>query len=464
MKHIRWISLLILLSLVLSACSTTAPAAPTPVQQATQPAAAQPPATKQPVKLTYMLWDSNQYPPYQKCADNFMAKNPNIQIEISQMGWGDYWTTLTTNMVAGNAPDVFTDHLAKYPDFVAKGQLMDLQPFIDRDKVDLSIYLPGLADLWVKDGKRYGLPKDWDTIAVFYSKDMLAKAGVSEEELNKATWNPQDGGTYEQIIAKLTIDENGKNALDPGFDKTKVAVYGLTPFPYDNSGTAYGQTEWSHYAYTNGWKFNDKLWDTKYYYDDPKFVETIAWIQRLMLEKGYVPPLTDIKSLGGGAMFKSSKVAMLTDGSWMIVDYKNAPFPVGVAHLSVGPVGRKSMFNGLSDGIWTGTKHPEEAWQWVKYLASPECANVVGEAGVVFPAQEAAVQKSIAAWTAKGMDVTAFTDEALDPNGTFLFPVTQHANEIVQIMGETLDSIFLGKSDPQTALTEANKKVNALFK
>ena len=36
-------------------------------------------------------------------------------------------------------------------------------------------YAKGLADLWVaQDGKRYGLPKDWDTIAIFYNKKMLA--------------------------------------------------------------------------------------------------------------------------------------------------------------------------------------------------------------------------------------------------------------------------------------------------
>ena len=30
----------------------------------------------------------------------------------------------------------------------------------------------------------------------------------------------------------------------------------------------------------------------------------------------------------------------------------------------------KSMFNGLADSIWSGTEHPEEAWEWVKYAAS----------------------------------------------------------------------------------------------
>ena len=77
-----------------------------------------------------------------------MAKNPNIKVNITQKGWDDYWSGIQNGMVAGTAPDVFTDHLAKYPEFAAKDQLVDIQPYVDRDKVDMSVYLSGLADLW----------------------------------------------------------------------------------------------------------------------------------------------------------------------------------------------------------------------------------------------------------------------------------------------------------------------------
>ena len=65
--------------------------------------------------IKYALWDANQLPAYQKVADDFMAKNPDIKIAIDQAGWNDYWTSLQTSMVGGTAPDVFTDHLAKVP-------------------------------------------------------------------------------------------------------------------------------------------------------------------------------------------------------------------------------------------------------------------------------------------------------------------------------------------------------------
>jgi len=461
---------MMVLGLVLSACGGAEPAPAEQPAEAEQPAAESEPAESEPapaeaVTIRYSLWDANQLPPYQQCADEFMKANPNIKVEINQLGWGDYWNNLQTEMVAGTAPDVFTNHLAKYPEFASKKQLVDIQPFVEQDNVDLNIYLTGLAELWTRDGKRFGLPKDWDTIAVVYNKAMLEEAGITEEEINEATWNPQDGGSFGEIAARLTLDANGNNGLSPDFDKTDVVQFGFTPLAYNDSGSAYGQTQWSHFAVSNGWKFNDGLYDTKYYYDDPKLIETIDWLQTMMVDNGFGPSFGEIASLGGNALFTSGKVAMVTDGSWMIGTYTgNAEFEVGFARLPIGPEGRKSMFNGLADSIWAGSEHQEEAWELVKFLASPTCANIVGDAGVVFPAQEEAVDRALAAYQERGIDVAAFTEQALEEDGTFLFPVTDNASQISDIMTEVMDSVFLGEVEPAEALPEAGEKVNATFK
>ena len=64
-------------------------------------------------QIDYWLWDANQQPAYQKCADAFAAKNPGTTVKITQRGWDDYWSTLTTGFQSNTAPDVFTDHLSK---------------------------------------------------------------------------------------------------------------------------------------------------------------------------------------------------------------------------------------------------------------------------------------------------------------------------------------------------------------
>ena len=452
-------AMLIVFSMLLTACGGAAPAAPA-APAAEGGAAAAPAASGDAVTLTYWLWDSNQLPAYQLCIDKFMATNPNIKVEITQSGWDDYWNNIQTGMVAGTAPDIFTDHLAKYPEFASKEQLVDIQPYVDADKVDMSVYLGQLGDLWARDGKRFGLPKDWDTIAIVENLDALAAAGVTAEEINSLTWNPDDGGTFGEMIKKLTIDENGKNGLDPAFDPTKVKQYGLI---INGAGEGYGQTEWSWLTNTTGWQAIDGLYATKYNYDDPRFIKSIQWVADQM-KAGYIMPLELVTSLGGSAAFQAGKGALHANGSWMIGALTSqSPFKVEFARLPEGAEGRKSMFNGLADSIWVGTKHPAEAWQVVKFLASQECADIVGDAGVVFPAQQSAVDKAVAAYKAKDLDVTAFTLQAADPEGTFLFPVTDNAAEISNIMKPVMQSIMLGETDAATALPKANADVNALF-
>ncbi|MFP5017684.1 sugar ABC transporter substrate-binding protein, partial [Paenarthrobacter ureafaciens] len=44
-------------------------------------------------EINYWLWDANQLPAYQQCADDFTKANPDIKVKITQRGWDDYWTT-----------------------------------------------------------------------------------------------------------------------------------------------------------------------------------------------------------------------------------------------------------------------------------------------------------------------------------------------------------------------------------
>jgi multiple sugar transport system substrate-binding protein len=411
--------------------------------------------------INYWLWDANQQPAYQACADAFATANPGLKVKITQRGWDDYWSTLTTGFVSHTAPDVFTDHLSKYPEFASKNQLLPLDDAVSKDKVDVNSFVPGLADLWVgQDGKRYGLPKDWDTVAVFYNKKMAAKAGISEAQMNDLNWNPQDGGTFEQVIAKLTVDKNGKHGDEAGFDKNHVAVYGLG---LPGSGGANGQTEWSWFTDTTGWTHTDKNpWGSKYNFDDPRFQESIKWWAGLA-KKGYMPTLESTVGASMNDAFGAGKNAMNVNGSWMIGTYTGYKgVELGTAPTPVGPSGkRSSMFNGLADSIYAGTKNKAGAVKWVEFLASEDCQKLVAAKGVVFPAIPAAVDIAKGVFKAKGVDVTPFTVQ-VDDKTTFLFPITDDAADITAIMQPAMDAVLSGKKDV-SSLTEANDQINALF-
>ncbi|MDR6793307.1 sugar ABC transporter substrate-binding protein [Pseudarthrobacter oxydans] len=413
-------------------------------------------------EISYWLWDANQLPAYQQCADDFQAANPDITVKITQRGWDDYWSTLTNGFVGGTAPDVFTNHLGRYGELAENKQLLAIDEAVEKDNIDLSAYNEGLADLWVgQDGKRYGLPKDWDTIGLFYNKAMLSSAGIPEDQMKDLTWNPEDGGSYEKVIAHLTVDKNGKRGDEPGFDKNNVDVYGLG---LNGGGDSSGQTEWSYLTNTTGWSHTDKNpWGTKYNYDDPKFQESMEWFAGLA-DKGYMPKLETTVGASMADTFAAGKSAINAHGSWMIGQYTGYKgIEVGIAPTPVGPEGeRASMFNGLADSIWAGTEKKDAAIKWVEYLASADCQDVVASKAVVFPALKASSEKAAEAFQAKGVDVTAFTEHVKNKT-TFLYPITDNTAKVKGIMEPAMDAVVSGKA-PASSLTQANEQVNALFK
>ena len=135
--------------------------------------------------------------------------------------------------------------------------------------------------------ERYGIPKDYDTIAVMYDKGMLEEEGLTEDDLASLDWNPEDGGSFERLLARLTIDENGVRGDEEGFDPTRIARYGMGA----DAGIDYvGQSTWSAFAFSTGWTFTDAdTWGTTFHYDDDRFAATIDWYFGLV-DKGFFPP------------------------------------------------------------------------------------------------------------------------------------------------------------------------------
>ena len=413
----------------------------------------------QAVEIRYLMWDANQLPSYRQCAADFAKKNPGTTVKIRQMGWDDYWTVLSTGFIAGLAPDVFVNHLSHYPHYAGNDLLLDLAPLVRRDGLDMGIYVKGLVQPWQRDGKQYGLPKDWDTVGLMVNMAHAKRVGVSLAELQDTAWNPKDGGSFEQVMRRLTIDAQGRNATSADFDRKNVRMYGFqSPGP---DGMA-GQVEWSHFAVSNGFRYQDKPWDTRYRYDDPRLAETIEWLAGLP-GKGISASYESARGLGPPAMFVSGKVAAVPDGSWMITFFaSNAKFETAWVPLPKGPSGRRaSMLNGLADSIWSGTKHKEESWRWVRYLASNDCQSVVAARGALFPAIDGLAAKVVEVHKAKGVDISAFLLMAKEQ--TFANPISDKGAEINVLMKHAFESVVMGKKPAAATLKEASDKVNKLL-
>ncbi|WP_128374457.1 ABC transporter substrate-binding protein [Streptomyces cavernae] len=412
--------------------------------------------------VTYWLWDANQLPAYQACAKGFEQENPGLRVKITQLGWDDYWTKLTAGFIAGTQPDVFTDHIQKF------GQFADLQVLEPLDDLGIkdSDYQPGLAASWVgQDGHRYGAPKDWDTVALFYNKKMTDEAGLNADQLNNLAWNPEDGGTFEKAIAHLTVDKNGKRGDEPGFDKNNVKVYGLAT---NGGGEGVGQTQWSPFTGSAGWSYTEKQrWGTKYQYDSETFKSVIKWYFGLA-KKGYLAPMSDynIQSNQANTQVAAGKAATAFDGAWMISSYKGFKGrDMKTALTPVGPTGKRAtMMNGLADSVTKGARNKEAAKKWVAYLASDACQTVVGKYGIVFPATPAGTEAAAAAYEKQGIDVTAFTRPVNDKKAfrTFSFPITGYAADVSALMKPQMEDIY-GGGAPISSLDKTNDQINFIL-
>jgi ABC-type glycerol-3-phosphate transport system substrate-binding protein len=413
--------------------------------------------------INWWTWDPNQAQAYQACATAFDKANPGVTVKITQYDVNDYFTKLTAAFVAGDAPDAFQNSVQYFEQFASQHQLMPLNSFISQSKFSLSQYSVGVTDWAYKDGKQYALPMDWATAGIYYNKKMLAQAGYTEQQVNSMTWTPANGGTFTKMIAHMTIDDKGVRGDQPGFDKSHVKVYGIGVM---NSGDFIGQTGWSPFVSTLGWRLgNATMWPTQFNYNDPRFVGTMNWVRSLS-DKGYAPPFGAYTSGSGQgtvadySLLGSGKVAMTVGGSWEAATFAKLPgVQVGIAPTVMGPNGTRAMVsNSNGNNMWAGTKNPQETWKWISYQESQQCQTMAGNSGTFFPSISASMNAVAKTMARQGVDLSVWT-QALQDHEVYPAEVYTNGNEMQQTMEPLLEAFFAGqRSDTVFAQMQQESK------
>ena len=177
-----------------------------------------------------------------------------------------------------------------------------------------------------------------------------------------------------------------------------------------------------------------------------------------MIHKGYMPSLEQARTLGQSAAFQSGKAALAIDGDWTIGTYSATKgIKVGYAPQPAGPQGRWSMYNGLADAIWVGTKHKPEARQvGATSSARQACQSIVGTAGRRVPGDQVArCPRRSPSTQADGIDVSAFTSY-IESGNTVLYPITDKAPQINLIVQPTLEEFLNGDEDAAKVFKKMN--------
>lgn len=361
------LALTLVLAVLLTGCGTQA--APesktTPAKQtqdstkASGDSAQKAPVDSEPVTITYGLWDANQATGFEKMIEEFAEANPNIKIEIQLNGWADYWTALDAAASSGTLPDTFWMHSNNIYRYTSNEMLMDLTKKIaESSLVKMENFPSGLVSIYNFNGKQYCVPKDYDTIGLWYSKTMFDEAGVKYPD---ATWTWND--LYD-AAKKLTKPDKSQY----GFLAAMHNQEGFYNFIYQNGGSVITQ-------------------DKKSGYDDPKTIEAMEFYVK-MVKDGLSPQI--FADAERAEVIQNGLCAMGLFGSWNLSgftanEYMTKNFDVTVLPASPSG-GRASIFNGLGYAIAPNTKNADAAWKWIEYLGSKEGQLRQAELGIAISA------------------------------------------------------------------------------
>lgn len=357
-------------------------------------------------KLQVNIWDNNQLAGLQQIADEW-SETSGVSVEIDVIDWDNYWTLLESGASGGEMPDVFWMHSNTAQMYMENDLLLPLDDYIAADDaVDLDNYYQGIVDLYTSDGVHYAVPKDHDTIALLYNKAIFDEYGVDY---------PTDDWSWDDVIEAATaITEAG--AADN--------VYGYA------MDTSNNQDGWYNVIYEYGGEvINDTHDGTTIGSDESK-----AGMEEVRQLLEVATPQTDVSENGTDVLFISGKVAMITQGSWMIKefydaenssDYAWAEIPYGDANENgqCDDGERQSCYNGLGWAAAADTEDPAAAYSLISYFCSEQGQIEQAELGVTMAAMEGMSDSFASAFD--GMDVSAFT--TVEDDGTLFFrPYTRN--------------------------------------
>ena len=169
--------------------------------------------------LIVNIWDSKQQEGIQSICDDWSAKS-GVPVRVEVVDWDNYWTLLEAGATGGEMPDVFWMHSQYSEKYMDQGILLDLTDYIEADdSTDLANYYEDIVGLYQYDGRTYALPKDYDTIALWYNKDMFDEAGIAYPD-ETWTWD-----TLHDVAAQLTKEDGSQYGLTGNTDQNQEGYY-----------------------------------------------------------------------------------------------------------------------------------------------------------------------------------------------------------------------------------------------
>jgi multiple sugar transport system substrate-binding protein len=424
-------------------------------------------------------------------ADEGAAAPSGEAVEISFMGWGgvgedegvraaievfeeetpditvswihtpeNYAEKFLANVAAGTPPDTAFVGSDVYRTYVRDELLLDITDQIELDDLvgaDDYFIQPQEYERCTVDDRWYGIGSCWVAPHIYYNADLFEAEGI-EPPSN----DPAEAWTWDQFVEAgraFTKDVNGNHPGDSGFDIENVDTWGI---------------HWNYPTLTvnaSAVNINGANWidpeTLMIDLDTPEGIEAIQKLADLMLVDQVMPKSSAFEGLGmtNTQMLETGKLAMAIEGSWALDWMKNMNATLGTAVLPQMSQVATNMQAHLHSAM-SGSEHPDAAWQWVRFLATPFYQLQFCRTGLWLPSQTALMtEEGLTEWIGEGVhppDYAKIATEYLPEYGKVLYLPIGYPRAS-SILNPALDAIWIGDMTAEEALSQAVPEANAIL-
>ena len=244
-------------------------------------------------------------------------------------------------------PDVFWMHSNEIAKYAEGGVLMDLsETYANSEVTSLDHFPEELVELYSADDAVYGIPKDYDTIGLWYNKTLFDAAGIAYPD-ETWTWD-----TMLEAAQKLNDPDNG--------------VYGILA-PLNR------QEGYHNFIFQNGgYVLSDDKTESGFRLDEA--IEAVQWYADLSVKYGVSPTQSQFAENSNMSFFQSGRGAMGFFGSWTTGEMANNDYTAANADVAPLPKGKQAatVFNGLANSVAASTENEEAALKFVEFLGTEE--------------------------------------------------------------------------------------------
>jgi multiple sugar transport system substrate-binding protein len=403
------------------------------------------------VVVTVRLWDEQVAKAYRESFDEFSRSHPDIDVRVNVVAYSSYFDTLRTDVAGGSADDIFWLSNAYFANYADSGRLMDVAKALGPNAADG--WENSVVNQFTRNGVLWAVPQLTDGgIAVYFNADLVEAAGVDLARLMSMRWSPGDVDTLRPLLARLTVDANGRRADEPGFDAGRVRQWG-----YNAANDLQGI--YLNYIGSAGGIFSD---GDRFAFDNPGAAAAFTYLVGLINSDHVSPPASDTNSNGDFSrnQFLQGRMALFQSGTYNLAAVADqARFRWGVVPMPEGPVGRVSVTNGIAAAGNSATKHPEAVHQVLAWMGGARGNQYLGAKGAAIPAALDAQRVYFDYWARRGVDVGPFFAVLDGPRipapGGPGFPAGY------QTLQPYFDEMFLGRADVANSLADAQKAANS---